>query len=75
MVGIEEREIPALEAQELSVLVGVALKDGVKDFMFYTRNPDEFLARAAVIREAHPEFNMGCEVGPNPTWSHYTDFP
>jgi hypothetical protein len=75
LVEIEEREIPTLEAQELSVLVGVVLKGGVKDFIFYTRNPDEFLARAEAIREGHPEFIMGCEVGPNPTWSHYTDFP
>lgn len=72
---IEELEVPSLEEHGLSVLVGVVLKGGVKDFIFYASDADEFLARATKIREAHPEFKLGCEVGHNPTWSHYADLP
>jgi hypothetical protein len=69
-VRIEETEIPLLEEQELSVLVGVVIKGGVKDFIFYASDAEVFLARAA-----HPEFRLGCEVGPDPTWSHYAELP
>ena len=73
--AIEMGEIPSLERGNLSVLVGVALKEGVKDFIFYASDPHEFLDRASHIRDAHPEYDLGCEVGPNPDWSHYEDLP
>ncbi len=72
---MEEEELPSLEEGGLSVLVGVVLKAGVKDFIFYTSNAEQFLQRASKIRDAHPEFKMGCEIGNNPTWSQYKDLP
>jgi hypothetical protein len=75
LVNIEKRELPALEEHGLSVLVGVVVRGGVKDFIFYAREAEEFLERASRIRDAHPEFRLGCEVGANASWSHYEDLP
>lgn len=72
---IEETELPDLERGSLSILVGVVLKGGVKDFIFYTSDPDEFLERAGKVRSGHPHFKLGCEVGHDPDWSHYADLP
>jgi hypothetical protein len=75
LVGIEEKELPALEAHNLSVLVGVVLAGGVKDFIYYTSAENTFLEAASRIRDAHPEFKLGCEVGPDKEWSHYAQLP
>ena len=75
LATIETEEIPDLERDGLAVLVGVALKGGVKDFVFYTSDPQAFLDRASKIRDAHPEYRLECEIGPNTDWSQYEDFP
>jgi hypothetical protein len=73
--NIEATDVLDLERGGLAVLVGVALKNGIKDFIFYTSDPKEFLVRAAAIRDSHIEFKLGCEVAKDKKWSHYLDFP
>lgn len=75
LMEMEQAELAVLEDENLAVAVGVALGLGVKDFVFYTGNPDRFLELAARIRDHHPEFQVGCEVAPDENWSHYADFP
>lgn len=75
LVEIEQRDLPALEARNLSVLVGVVLAGGVKDFIYYTSDQNAFLEVAAGIRDMHSEFELGCEVGPDKEWSHYANLP
>ena len=41
---IEDVEFRELEAEELSVHVASATKNGIKDFLFYTRDTHEFLS-------------------------------
>ena len=72
---IETRDIPAIERGDSSVLIGVALKDGIKDFVFYASDRDEFIQRATVVRDAHPEFGFGLEINRDPGWAAYEDFP
>jgi len=75
LARIEEQEIPRLETDGLGVLVAVVLTKGVKDFLFYTGKPDEFLREAARIRDSQRRFRLGCEIGPDARWSHYKDLP
>ncbi len=75
LYSAEEDHLPALEADRLSVQVGAVMKPGVRDLLFYTRDPDAFLERALALREAFPQFSPICEVMRDPSWSHYDDFP
>jgi len=50
--------------------VATAMKDGVKDILFYTRNAQEFLKRAEKYRYLHHQFEVECEVSPDPDWKH-----
>lgn len=72
---IEDQRLGVLEADSLSIMVGVVLKPGIKDFIFYTRDAHEFLRRAAPIRDASFQFDVECEIGPDPEWTHYEDLP
>lgn len=73
--NIEEHEANLLEVGGLSVQVGAVLEDGVKDLIFYTRDPELFSRKAGEIRDAHPELAFCCEIQRGPTWSHWTDLP
>jgi hypothetical protein len=72
---IETRDIPDIERDDSSVLVGVVLKDGIKDFVFYASDKDEFIRRATVVRDANPGFGFGLEIQRDPRWAAYEDFP
>ena len=72
---IETQDIPAIERDESSVLIGVVLKDGIKDFVFYASDKDEFIRRATVVRDANPGFGFGLEINRDPEWEAYEDFP
>ena len=71
--AIEELEIPKLEADGLGIFVAVVLSGGVKDFLFYTRDPKVFLEKAALIRDGQTRFRVGCEIAPDADWSQYTE--
>ena len=75
LAELEEDAFVELEADELAIHVATALKDGVKDLLFYTRDANEFLKRAEKYRYLHNQFDVECEVGPDPDWGHYKDFP
>jgi hypothetical protein len=72
---IEDSEIDVLATDRLSVLVGTVLKGGIKDLLFYTRNPQEFLRRCEPLRQAYPQFSITCQIAPDPMWNQYYDFP
>jgi uncharacterized protein DUF695 len=72
---IEEKEIFALEEKNVAVLVGTVLKAGVKDLLFYGRDPKAFLSKAEPIRARYPEYGVEWEIIHDPTWEQYADFP
>jgi len=72
---LEDVELDTLEAGGLAVQVAAATKNGIKDFLFYTRDPQQFLARAERFRTQYPQFKVGCEIVPDSQWSHYEEFP
>jgi hypothetical protein len=72
---IESVSLRDLEEDGLAIQVGVATQSGIKDFIFYTREPHEFLARAEKFRCAYAQFEVGCEIAPDPDWKHYEEFP
>ena len=75
LAELEEDAFVKLEADGLAIHVATALKDGVKDLLFYTRDAEEFLKRAEKYRYLHNQFDVECEISPDPDWKHYKDFP
>jgi hypothetical protein len=72
---IEDPGFDEMLTDGLAVLIGVVTKAGIKDFLFYTRDPDEFLRRAEDFRRAHLPLGVGCVISPDPEWSQYDDLP
>ena len=75
LAKLEEDAFVELQADGLAIHVATAMKDGVKDLLFYTRNAQEFLKRAEKYRYLYHQFDVKCETGPDPDWKHYKDFP
>ena len=75
LAKLEGDAFAELEADGLAIHVATAMKDGMKDLLFYTRNAQEFLKRAEKYRYLHHQFDVECETGPDPDWKHYEDFP
>jgi hypothetical protein len=72
---IEDKELAGFEADSLAIQVGSVTKSGIKDLLFYTRDGHEFLRRAERFRSEYPQFKVGCQIGPDPQWAQYDDFP
>ena len=72
---VEADAFVELEADGLAIHVATAMKDGVRDLLFYTRDAEEFLKKAEKYRYLHDQFDVECEIGPDPDWKHYKDFP
>ena len=72
---LEAAQLGVLEADGLSLQVAAVTKNGVKDFLFYTRDPHLFLQRAERFRAGYPQFQVECEIAPDPQWNQYEDFP
>ena len=75
LAKLEEDAFVELGADGLAIHVATALKDGVKDLLFYTRDAQEFLNKADKYRYLHDQFDVECEISPDPDWKHYTNFP
>lgn len=72
---IEESELGPLLSDGLAVQIAAVTKCGIKDLLFHTRDPQEFLRRAERFRDVYTQFQVGCEITPDPEWSQYDDFP
>jgi hypothetical protein len=72
---IEESELGLLLADGLAVQIAAVTKGGIKDLLFHTRDPHEFLRRAESFRDTYTQFCVGCEISPDPEWNQYDDIP
>ena len=72
---IEETDAVDFERHCQSVHVASVLKGGVKDMLFYIRDPQIFLEHVAEFRIRHANFSVECEIIEDPSWEHYADFP
>ena len=75
LTDIEVSGLGDLLSDGLAVHVAVVTGKGIRDLLFYTRDPHEFLRRASLIRGLYPEYSVECELMPDPDWSQYRDFP
>jgi hypothetical protein len=75
LATLEGNAFVELETDGLAIHVATAMKDGIKDLVFYTRDAQEFLKRAEKFRHLHDQFDVECEIAPDPGWKHYKDFP
>ena len=72
---IEDEEVNRLENDNLAIHVAAVLQDGIKDLLFYTRDPDQFLKTAEYFRDTYPDLQVECEISKDEEWGAYYDFP
>lgn len=70
-----QHQLEGLEIDGLSIHVAAVTKSGIRDFLFYTCDPNLFLWRAEDFRKTYSQFQVECEIKPDPQWNHYEDFP
>jgi hypothetical protein len=75
LAKVEEAALEKFSADRLAVQVAAVTKAGVRDLLYYTRDPHEILNRAEAFRFAFSQFQVSCEVSPDPKWSQYEDLP
>ncbi len=72
---IDDVDIPEIETASDALLVGAVSAPRVRDFIFYSSDPQRFLDTAAPLRSRYPQFQIGCECSPDPEWAQYHDLP
>jgi hypothetical protein len=72
---IDKTDIPELEVTCDALLVGAVSAPRVRDFIFYSSNPQRFFDTAAPLRSRYPQFEIGCECSPDSDWAQYHDLP
>jgi hypothetical protein len=70
---IDKTDIPQRETATDALLVGAVSAPRVRDFVFYSSDPQRFLDTAAPLRLRYPQFRIGCECSPDPDWAQYRD--
>ena len=75
LAEIDETDIPELEAATDALLVGAVSAPRVRDFIFYSADPQRFLDTAAPLRSRYPQFRIGCECSRDPDWEQYHNLP
>ena len=75
LVDIEESEIFSLENEGLAILVGVVFGDGIKDFIFYSKNDQHFNDWASQIQNKYPNFEISFLATKDLEWSQYHELP
>jgi uncharacterized protein DUF695 len=75
LVQIETQGLLPILAGNLAVHVGAVLKPGIRDLLFYTRDPAAFEAFASSLRASYPQFDIGTDVVEDPKWAQYGDLP
>jgi hypothetical protein len=72
---IDETDIPNLERTTGAELVAAVSAWRVRDYIFYSVDPNGFLDAAAYLRDRFPRFQIGCECKPDPAWEQYAELP
>lgn len=75
LAELDRTDIPALEETTGAELVAAVSAFRVRDFIFYSDDPNRFLESALYLRERYPQFQIGCECTPDPYWTQYRDLP
>ena len=75
LAEIDSTDIPELEAATGALLVGVVSAPMVRDFIFYSRDPQRFLDLAGSLQDRYSQFQIGCECSPDPEWNQYFVLP
>ena len=74
LVLIEDMACPALEGSGLAIYVGRVTTNGFRDFLFYTRDPEGFGARAADATQTFPAYRFETHLREDSRWEGYFDF-
>ena len=72
---IECEELARLESATSTLVVAVVTKPGLKDFILYSRRPDQFLESACFLKGKFPQFDIEVEYTDDKDWTQYDDIP
>lgn len=75
LYSFEETALAQLEHDQLAVMVATVVQSGVKDHLFYTRDPEEFSRQADILLAEVAGFSPAYQIQRDTTWSVYHDFP
>lgn len=75
LYSFEEAAVAQLEHDQLAVMVATVVQSGVKDHLFYTRDPEEFSRRADILLVEVAGFSPAYQIQRDSAWNVYHDFP
>jgi hypothetical protein len=71
----EDIDVPEIERASNSIHVASVLRDGVKDYIFYSADPERFLDEVNKKRVRIERCKVELEHNLDPTWKVYREFP
>jgi len=72
LAAVEDTICPALEEQASSLLVAVITTSGMREFVFYTRSPQEARRRFEQLRGRITSHEIQLMIQPDRDWAVYT---
>ena len=75
LYDFEEFDVPDIETASNSIHVASVLKNGVKDLIFYSSDPDQFLKEVNKISKRIIGLEVELDYNLDPKWEIYSDFP
>ncbi|MBH9579745.1 DUF695 domain-containing protein [Inhella proteolytica] len=65
---------PAVEANSKAKLVLVSTGENLREWIYYAKSEDEFIAKLNIALRGQPAFPIEIHAAPDPTWTSYEDF-
>lgn len=72
--GVEEQMRASLQQENESLQVGAITHNGVKEYVFYTANPDGVTAKVAHLRTRITSHTLQLTIQPDEAWSVYKQY-
>lgn len=69
----EDRLVEAVETDEHSILVLVVTDNGSREFIFYTRSPQELVGRLTATPQEEERYPLEIQAFEDPRWQFYED--
>lgn len=71
---MEDLLAPYVEQTSLSVLTLVSTGEGEREWVYYTRSQNEFMAKMNQALLGYPRFPVEVTLWNDPEWSRYEEF-
>lgn len=74
MDRMEDLLSPYVEQTSLSTLVLVSTGEGLREWVYYTKSQDEFMAQVNKALQGLPRFPVEIDLWKDPEWKRYEEF-